>query len=170
MRVKKVTEKANGEPHFRLLDEGSHPIEEVEGFLRHLAVSGYSPNTIEAYAYELLHFYSFLSEKGLGWDDFTPALSLQFLEYLKNTPSRNGNARRLRLALVVNGDNPYGGPTTRLFPATINRAIAAVSSFYEYLIVSGRPDVDRNPVQKKDDLDFPRFSERPEPFFSGDRF
>jgi hypothetical protein len=35
---------------------------------------------------------------------------------------------------------------TRLAPATINRAIAAVSSFYDYLIVSARLQTKQNPI------------------------
>lgn len=167
MKVEKKSKAATGEIHFQLLDKGNHPIEEVEGFLRHLAVRGCSPNTVEAYAYDLLHFYSFLGKKKLCWEEFTPAFSLQFLEHLGKTPRRNGKARRLRPALVVDEGNLDGEPTTRLSPDTVNRAIACVSSFYEYLIVSGRSDVHRNPVQKKEDPAFSRVSERPKPSLAG---
>ena len=62
---------------------------------------------------------------------------------------------------------PDGLPATRLSPETVNRAIAAVSSFYEYLIVVGRSDANTNPVQRKEDPAYCRVSERPKPFLAG---
>ncbi|MCI0389807.1 MAG: site-specific integrase [Acidobacteria bacterium] len=42
-------------------DDDERPIPVVSGFLRHLSARGYSPNTLSAYAYDLLHFFRFLS-------------------------------------------------------------------------------------------------------------
>lgn len=167
MRVEKQSLEGDGALRFRLVDEDGLPVEEVEGFLSYLAARDCSPHTLSAYAYDLLHFYRFLGERGLGWEDFTPALSLEFLEYLNKTASCNRRAPRASPALVAEDTATDGRPTTRLSPETVNRAIAAVSSFYEYLIISGRSGSDGNPVQKRDDPAFARVSERPKPFLAG---
>lgn len=167
MRVEKVHRGPAGEVRFRLLGEDGAPIEEAESFMGYLAARDCSPNTLSAYAHDLLHFYRFLGQRAISWEDFTPALSLEFLKYLRKAPSRNGRARRLAPALVASEKAPDGLPATRLSPETVNRAIAAVSSFYEYLIVVGRSDANTNPVQRKEDPAYCRVSERPKPFLAG---
>lgn len=149
-----------------MLDEKGRPVPEVEGFLRHLEARGCSPNTLSAYAHDLLHFYRFLAEQETNWEGFDVSRSLDFLEYLRTTPSRR-QAQRLSPALVTDLPVSDGRPGTRLSPATVNRAIAAVSSFYEYLVVSGRLPGGENPVHKKEDRALAMVPERPRPFLAG---
>jgi integrase/recombinase XerD len=56
-----------------------------------------------------------------------------------------------------------GGPGTKLAPATVNRVLAAVSSFYEYAIVSGQLD-GANPIEKRPDPALQRVPQRHQPF------
>jgi integrase len=144
---------------FELLDDQDHPVTEVAGFLRHLGARGCSPNTLSAYAYDLLHFFRFLTLHGLTLDAFGPAESLALLEYLRQVPSRQP-AQRLDLVLAT---TIAGRSTTRLAPATINRIFAAVSSFYEYLILSGRWATE-NPIQRRPDPALARVAERHQSF------
>jgi integrase len=51
-----------------------------------------------------------------------------------------------------------------LAPATINRIFAAVSSFYEFLIVSEQFLYQENPILKVDDPAYARVSDRHRPF------
>jgi integrase len=160
MRVQRTHLSESNEPFFELIDESGQPIPVVSSFLRHLRTRGYSPNTLSAYAYDLLHFLTFLDEQHLSYQEFTPARSLQFLEYLFTLPSRQ-QAQRLALVLCT---TDQGSSATRLAPATINRTFAAVSSFYEFLIVSEQfPDPD-NPILKVDDPAYARVSDRHRPF------
>jgi len=160
MRVQRTHGSSSNEPFFELIDENGQPIPVVSSFLRHLRTRGYSPNTLSAYAYDLLHFMTFLDEQHLSYQEFTPARSLQFLEYLFTLPSRQ-QAQRLALVLCT---TDQGSSATRLAPATINRIFAAVSSFYEFLIVSEQfPDPD-NPLLKVDDPAYARVSDRHRPF------
>jgi integrase len=129
--------------------------------MRHLRARGCSPNTLSAYAYDLLHFMTFLNEQQITYQKFTPPHALLLLDYLTALPSRK-QARRLGLVLSTTSDD--GASTTRLSPATINRILAAVSSFYEYLILSGQLTERENPIQKVDDPALARVSERPRPF------
>ncbi len=57
-----------------------------------------------------------------------------------------------------------GASATRLSPATINRTFAAVSSFYEYLILAGYFTERENPIQKVPDPALARVPERHRPF------
>jgi integrase len=104
---------------------------------------------------------TFLSEQHLTYLEFSPRYAFLFLEYLRRLPSRK-QARRLSLVLSTETDE--GGSTTRLSPATVNRTIAAVSSFYEYLILSEQLSEYENPIQKVADPALARVPQRHRPF------
>jgi len=93
------------------------------------------------------------------YDDFTPAASLAFLEYLRQVPNRAA-AQRLTPVLVT---VPDGYPARRLAPPTINCIFATVSSFYEYLIVSGCFRDSENPIRMMDDTATARVPQRHRP-------
>jgi integrase len=82
------------------------------------------------------------------------------LLYLRQLPS-GGRARRLTPVLATTGP---AGAATCLAPATVNRILAAVSSFYEYLIVAECYAAATNPLQRIDDLAAARVAERRQPF------
>jgi len=144
---------------FELIDDQDQPIPEVAGFLGHLAARGCSPNTLSAYVHDLLHFFRFLELNGQTVDSFGPMQSLALLEYLRRLPSRR-SAQRLDLVLTT---TDHGQPATCLAAATINRLLAAVSSFYEYLILAGRWAFE-NPIQRRPDPALMRVGERHRPF------
>ncbi len=102
MRVQHV--QASGGVFVELLDDADQPFVVVSQFLHHLSARGYSPNTISAYAYDLLHFTQFLSQQLLTFEEFTPAHSLAFLDYLSHIPSR-GQAHRAGLVLCTTTEN-----------------------------------------------------------------
>lgn len=160
MRVRRSHAAEDGGVVYELLDGDDRPIPLVSGFLRHLGARGCSPNTVSAYAHDLLHLSRFLAQRGLRYEDFTPASSLALLEYLREAPSRK-RAQRLTPVLVAAAG---GIPAARLSPATVNRILAAVSSFYEYLIVSGQLADGENPIRKAEDPATARASERHRPF------
>jgi len=159
MQVRRVRDDAQGAVTFDLVDDAGQPVPAVAGFMRHLRARGCSPNTLSAYAHDLLHFTQFLQRRGLTYDDFTPAASLAFLDYLRQVPNRAA-AQRLTPVLVT---APDGYPARRLAPPTINRIFAAVSSFYEYLIVSGCFKDSENPIRLVDDPATARVPQRHRP-------
>ncbi len=160
MRVCKVRGRTDERVSFELLDDAGEPIPAASSFLGYLRSRGYSPNTLSAYAHDLLHLFRFLAQRGLGYEEFTPLESLSLLEYLCEVPSR-GRAQRLTSVAATFAD---GQPATRLTPATINRIFAAVSSFYDYLIVTGAYVTDDNPIQRRADPALARVAERHKPF------
>lgn len=68
----------------------------------------------------------------------------------------------MTLTIVVDAD----GPATKLAASTVNRILAAVSSFYEYVIMAGMFGR-LNPIEKRPDPAMQRVSERHRPFMGG---
>lgn len=161
MRVQRIQIESEHDISFELLDDENQPIPMVSGFMRHLRARGCSPNTLSAYAYDLLHFMSFLQEQRLTYGEFRPPHALLFLEYLSELPSKK---TAHRLGLVLSTATADGASATRLSPATLNRTFAAVSSFYEYLILAGHFTDRENPIQKVPDPALARVSQRHLPF------
>ena len=157
MRVRSTD--AVGGVSVELVDEYGAPVAVVSAFLRHLAARGCSPNTVAAYAYDLRHLWCFFSARGLDWREFGPPHALELLEALRATPSRRP-AQRLGLTVATHAD---GQPARRLAPASVNRVLAAVSSFYEYAILAGVWDR-ANPIEKRPDPALAAVAERHRPF------
>ncbi|MEU7769796.1 tyrosine-type recombinase/integrase [Micromonospora taraxaci] len=155
MRVKKIDDPGVGQPTVELLEDDGATVAEVADFLRLLTVRDYSPNTVRAYAHDLQKLYQFLHISGLTVEQFTPARAVKFVEWLR-TRSSARKAQQLDLALTV-GDG-------RLLAAkTCNRVLAAVSSFYEYLISVERYGGADNPIVKITDQAAARVPGRPRP-------
>lgn len=156
----RVQRSATREVSYVILDDNDQEIEVVSGFMRHLHVRGFSPNTQAAYAYDLLHFLVFLKQQQLTYLDFRPIHALDLLAYLRTIPNRK-QVQRLSLVLCA---TEAGGPATHLSAASVNRILAAISSFYEYLILSGKWSERENPLQKTDDPATARVPARHRPF------
>lgn len=121
-----------------LLDDRGAEVVLVNRFLSHLNDAGYSPNTVCAYGYDLRHLAGFLTERGLGWNDFRPATALEFLGYLRRVPSRRP-AQRLGLTVATREGR-------LLSPATVQRVLAATSSFFEWAIAVEAYGAGDNPM------------------------
>ncbi len=158
-RVRRRREGASGAP-CALVDGAGHPVPIISGFLRYLTARGCSPNTVSAYAHDLLHFFRFLDVAELTWQSFGPPQTIEFLEYLRAVPARRPG-QRLGLAPVARSGS---GGATQLSPPTVNRVLAAVSSLYDYLILSGNLTAGDNPLLKRPDPAAARVSERHRPF------
>ncbi len=160
MHVRRISPEEPNAGSIELLDNQDQPIPIVSGFLHHLQARGYSPNTLLAYAYDLAYFLRFLADQNLPYDDFRPPHALAFLEYLQTTPTRKPAQRQGVVLCTTDGQ----GSARTLAPSTINRILAAVSSFYEYLVLSGQLTGHENPIQKESDPQQTRVRDRHRPF------
>jgi integrase len=142
MPVRRFT-REDGTRQIELLDETGAAVPEVSAFLRHLAAREYSPNTLVAYAHDLQHLWRFLASQGLRWEQVEPPHALDLLAYLRTVPSTHA-VQRFGLALTT---THQGSPARLLAPKTINRILAAISSFYDYLITAGQ-FARANPLEK----------------------
>ena len=130
-------------------------------FVEYLDASGCSPNTARAYCHDLTHLHSFFDEQGLEWWALTPALAVDLLIHLRGKRShRRGTAQYPSLATVD------GERVPRLSGATVNRVLAAVSSFYEWARITDRFD-GPNPITRIHDRAAARVSEGYRPFLTG---
>lgn len=154
-RVDRVVEVPAGLAPFRLVDDRGVEVGEVSAFLALLVARDYSPNTVRAYAYDLLKLYVFFDDLGISVDEFTPVRAIDFLKWLRVTASRGG-AQRLGLT-VATRDGPA------LSARTCNRIFAAVSSFFEFLISSGVYLDGENPIVKVPDRAVARVADRRRP-------
>jgi len=139
-----------------LLDDTGREVVQVTRFLSHLTDSDYSPNTVCAYAYDLRHLAVFLDERALGWNDFRPSTALEFLAYLRRVPSRRP-AQRLGLTVATEHGR-------LLSAATVQRVLAATSSFFEWAIAAEQYTAGENPIQRRIDHALGRVPDRHQPF------
>src|SRR2546430_10096882 len=111
MRVHRVQTSSNQDVTFELLGDDDRPVAVVSGFMRHLRARGYSPNSLSAYCYDLLHFMRFLQEQHLSYLEFAPSHALLFLEHLSQLPNRKPVQR---LGLVLSTTTEEGSSAIRL--------------------------------------------------------
>ncbi|WP_339548473.1 site-specific integrase, partial [Pseudomonas sp. RA_35y_Pfl2_P32] len=127
----------------------------VRDYLAYLAARGCSPHTVKAYAYDLRHLFTFLHTEALDWTALTPARAVAFLLHLRTTPAR--------------GRHPAGtaqAADSRLAPASVNRALACVSSFYDWALLAGCTS-GTNPIVKVEARAVLRSVDRHRPFLQG---
>ena len=139
-----------------LLDDAGVEVVAVTRFLSHLTDSNYSPNTVCSYAYDLRHLARFLDEQAIGWNDFRPSTALESLAYLRRVPSRRP-AQRLGLTVATEQGR-------LLSAATVQRVLAATSSFFEWAIAAEQYTAGENPMQRRVDHALGRVPDRHQPF------
>jgi integrase/recombinase XerD len=146
-----------------LVDSSGGVIPIASEFLSYVSLRGCSPNTVLAYAYDLAHLWRFFEAGGLSWDQLTPQRSPELLVYFRALPSnrRDGAAGPV---LATSGGEPV--EPRRLSPGTINRALAAVSAFYDWAVLCGRFD-GPNPIARITDRSIMMVSDRHRPFLAG---
>jgi integrase/recombinase XerD len=144
----------------RLVGDDGEPVGPVCRFLDHLGDREFSPNTLAAYGYDLKYLFTFLDREGLDWQDFRAPHMLALLAFLRRVPSRRP-AQRLGLAVVADGQD---GPGRLLSSATVDRVLAAVSSFYDWAIVVEEYECGVSPVQMRADPALARVPGRHQPY------
>jgi integrase len=139
-----------------VLDDADGEVALVTRFLTHLSDSGYSPNTLCAYAYDLRHLVVFLDRRAMTWNEFTPAVALEFPGNLRRLPSRRP-AQRLGLTVATEQGRLLSG-------ATVQRVLAATSSFFKWAIAAEEYAGAENPMQTRVDAALGRVPDRHQPF------
>jgi site-specific recombinase XerD len=99
---------------------------DFEPYLRQLATSNWSPQTIKAYRSDLTFFAQFLKDRGLRITQATPSVIAGYVENLKTR------------------SNPRFG-RVGLSEASINRRIASVSGYFNFLRATSNPKL-KNPT------------------------
>jgi integrase/recombinase XerD len=107
----------SGRVAWTVVDAGGVAVAPAEAFLRYRFDCEASPNTLRAYAHDLKLFFGFLAERSLGWRELSPAELGEFVAWLRR-PAGN--------VLLLPGMPPARAAST------VNRALSAVMSFYEF--------------------------------------
>jgi site-specific recombinase XerD len=115
--VRRVFLPARAIESFTVIGLDLRPVELVDEYLAWLTDCERSPNTVEAYAHDLRAFWTFLSERGLRWDQVGVMELGEFA----------GWARRPAANVVVLAEE-----SARLSARTVNRMLTGVVGFYEF--------------------------------------
>lgn len=96
----------------------------VNDYLAYLSDRHYSPRTVRAYAFDLLHFCRWLHTDGTALDAVTTDTLLRFLAACREAvlPDQHGG----------NVVNLRSGRSSGYAPATVNRRMAAVSGLFNF--------------------------------------
>lgn len=121
MRVQRVVSPDDGTESWTVLADDWAPVEPVELFLAHLCDQGRSPNTVKAYAHDPKDYFEYLAGRGADWRRLRFDELAGFKPWLRLSPAqRRGGVAALPSA------------TAFCTASTVNRKIAAVTSFYEF--------------------------------------
>jgi integrase/recombinase XerC len=105
---------------------------EANAFLAHLESRAFAVATVRAYAYDLVNFARFLVQRKLDVTDVVPADVFDWVDWQ--------SVRRPAQRQVVVPISGVRGSA----PASVNRRVAGVRAFFEYLVLAGVRD--DNPV------------------------
>ena len=109
---------------WRLGGTGAAGFELVNEYLGYLADRDYSPRTVRAYAFDLLHFCPWLAGEGISLDAVTTEVLLGFLASCRDAAPHTG--------LAATCTRSVDGRNTGFAPATINRRLAAISGLFTF--------------------------------------
>ena len=121
MRVQQVL-MPDGSESWTVLGDDGEPVPSVEAFLSHLQALDRSPATLRTYATSLKLWLVFLARIDVAADQAKIEHVSRFVAWLR-APAEN--------VTVLEGG------TGRCCPATVNRHLAALFSFYDYQARNG---------------------------------
>lgn len=120
MKVIRITHPTTFVETYRLYGDDGLPLGDLNKYLVFLANRGFSPNTIRAYAYDLKEYLGYLQSIPKRFLEADLEDVVNFIQHLKYSTKPDKPD-----VLPVNGAQARA-------PASINRALAAVNSFYKY--------------------------------------
>ncbi len=98
--------------------------EAANAFLGHLEARALSPATVRAYAYDLLNFARFVTERRITLTDVVPTDIFDWLDWQRPPRRRTGT-------VVAFGSRAGAAP------ASVNRRVAAARAFFEHQVLAG---------------------------------
>ncbi len=126
MLVHPVVIPGSGTRSWTVLGDDDAPVVPVDRFLSYLTGIGRSPNTVKAYSHDLKDYWQFLSFRDLDWREARLEDIGEFVAWLQLPPA--GRAGEVAVLPSV---------TAEVSAATVNRKLAAVSTFYAHQARNG---------------------------------
>ena len=155
MLVHPVVIPGSGTRSWTVLGDDDVPVVPVDRFLAYLTDIGRSPNTVKAYAHDMKDLWQFLGFRGLDWREARLEDIAEFVVWLQ-LPA----AGRAGEVAVLPSSVPEVSVTT------VNRKLAAVSSFYAHQARNG--DRPRGPAGRVADRQPGRVEAVPPPREQGE--
>jgi site-specific recombinase XerD len=126
MLVHPVMVPGSGTRSWTVLGDDDAPVVPVDRFLAYLTDIGRSPNTVKAYSHDLRDYWEFLGFRGLDWREARLEDVGEFVAWLQLPPA--GRSGEVAVLPSV---------TAHVGASTVNRKLAAVSSFYAHQARNG---------------------------------
>ncbi len=126
MLVQPVVIPGSGTLSWTVLGDDDMPVVPVDRFLAYLTDIGRSPNTVKGYAHDMKDFWHFIGLRGLDWREARLEDVGEFVAWLQLPPAGRSGA-----VAVLPSAVPEVGVST------VNRKLAAVSSFYAHQARNG---------------------------------
>jgi integrase/recombinase XerD len=126
MLVQSVVIPGSGTLSWTVLGDDDVPVVPVDRFLAYLTDIGRSPNTVKAYACDLKDYCDFIRFRGLDWREARLEDVGEFVAWLQLPPAGRSGAVTVLPSAVPEVSVP-----------TVNRKLAAVSSFYAHQARNG---------------------------------
>ena len=121
MHVQRVAMPASREESWTVLGDDGIPVESAERYLAYLTAIERSPNTIQAYALDLMDYFTFLGSRGLDWREVRLEDIGEFAAWLRLPEAGRGGA-----VAVLPSVQPH------VAPSTVNRKLSALAAFYAH--------------------------------------
>jgi len=137
MLVHPVVIPGSGTRSWTVLGDDDVPVVPIDRFLAYLTDIGRSPNTVKAYSHDLRDYWEFLGFRGLDWREARLEDVGEFVAWLQLPAA--GRAGEVAVMPTVSG---------HVGASTVNRKLAAVSTFYAHQARNGTEVVDLLAVWK----------------------
>lgn len=119
MNVTKLIRDYDQRRLFRVYETSGLPHDDLNEYLRHLEFRDLAPNTVRAYAFDLIHFFAYLDSVPLCWSDINMDTLHRYIHSLRYAQSET-------VSLIPNSESFLRSERT------ISRMFSAVLSFYRY--------------------------------------
>lgn len=126
--LQKGIDPITGETIWLILDENYQMVEPIQRYLTYLSCNK-SPNTVEAYGYDLKAWWQFLHLKNLDWRNVQLSDLSDFAYWLRVGDTKNVTSIQSILA--------------KRSERTVNRILTGVMTFYEYHTANKTVDVEQ---------------------------
>jgi integrase len=120
MKVIELLSPESNRRLYRVYGPNQKPFSIINVFLKFLENKDSAPNTVRSYAYDLIGYFKFLNIVSIKWDEISIDDWVNYVQHLKHSTSSDSIS-----VLPVNSAQSRAS-------STINRALAAISSFYKY--------------------------------------
>ena len=115
MNISRFKDPESGRMQFRVYSADCLPFEDINCFLRHLEFRDLAPNTVKAYAHDLVFFFKYIKANKLNWSEINLDHLVKFVHVLRFSATNN-----LSSTASVRSEK------------TVSRNVASVFSFYRY--------------------------------------